>query len=323
MTNTKQNSISEYLRQVAAPNAVLQPLAYQQWKLMSKEAEAFDQNFFQPHQNAFKDFINRFARSFAGVFGIVIIFFLIVLAIILPFTTGDPIETRPDQKNLNYFTEGFIFGTDNYGRDVWAFLWHGLRFSLTLSIIVAIIEVVVGTFFGVLMGHFTLFDKIFTFIIKVVSNVPTILILILMTLVLRPSFWVLVFAFNITGWIGLANQVRAQVKRAKNFTWVSASRVLGTPNRKILLNFVPLIIPLLITNVVFVIPGTILGETGLAFIGLSLPNVPTLGNAINDGIPIVTLYPRYVLIPAFLLILLTSAVQMIGNALQDSLRRQR
>lgn len=316
-------SINEYIKKDIAPNMFLQPVAYQMWKLMSAQAQNLDKNFFAPKIGSFKEFINRFSRSFSGVFGVVIIAFLILFAIIIPFTTNSPTELRPSLKNRNYFDHNFILGTDSEGRDVWAFLWHGLRFSLLLSFVVALLDVLMGTFFGVLMGHFDVFDKIFTFIIKVVSNVPTILVLILMTLVLRPSFWVLVLSFSLTGWIGLANQVRAQIKRARNFTWVTASRVLGTPSYKVLYNFVPVIIPLLITNTVFVIPGTILGETALAFIGLSLPNVPTLGNAINSGIPIVTLFPRYVLIPAFLLILLTSSIQMIGNALQDALRRQR
>ncbi|WP_341490986.1 ABC transporter permease [Mesomycoplasma ovipneumoniae] len=316
-------SIEKYIDQNLKPNPFLQPFSYQMWKLMVAQSKSFDRNYFGKPRNNFYEVFLRFSRSFSGVFGIVAIIFMLILAIIIPFTTGSPTELRPNMKNLNYFTQGFILGTDSQGRDVWAFLWHGLQFSLILSFIVALFDVALGTLFGTLMGNFDLFDKIFTFIIKIISNIPTILVIILMTLVLRPSFWVLVLSFSLTGWIGLANQVRAQIKRARNFTWVIASRVLGTPSYKILLNFVPVIIPLLITNIVFVIPGTILGETGLAFIGLSLPNVPTLGNAINSGIPIVTLYPRYVLIPSFFLILLTSSIQMIGNSVQDALRRQR
>ncbi|AGQ50843.1 ABC transporter permease [Mesomycoplasma hyopneumoniae] len=316
-------SIEKYIDQNLKPNPFLQPFSYKMWKLMVAQAKNFDRNYFGKPRNNFYEVFLRFSRSFSGVFGLVTIGFMLILALIIPFTTGSPTELRPNMKNINYFSQGFILGTDSQGRDVWAFLWHGLRFSLILSFIVALFDVALGTLFGTLMGNFDLFDKIFTFIIKIISNIPTILVIILMTLVLRPSFWVLILSFSLTGWIGLANQVRAQIKRARNFTWVIASRVLGTRSYKILYNFVPVIIPLLITNIVFVIPGTILGETGLAFIGLSLPNVATLGNAINAGIPIVTLYPRYVLIPAFFLILLTSSIQMIGNSVQDALRRQR
>lgn len=80
---------------------------------------------------------------------------------------------------------------------------------------------------------------------------------------------------------------------------------------------------MLITQLVFTIPGAILSETGLAFIGLSLPNVPTIGNMISEGQQYITIYPRYTLIPSFMLVGLVTAIQLIGNATQDALRRQR
>ncbi|CAC13584.1 OLIGOPEPTIDE ABC TRANSPORTER SYSTEM PERMEASE PROTEIN OPPC [Mycoplasmopsis pulmonis] len=319
----QQKKLDDYFSEVARPNKFVQPFQYQGWKLMKNQANLADDLQFKSNISIYKEFINRFSRSFAGVFGVVIILFFIISAFIIPFTTGSPIELRPSQKNYDFFQEGFILGTDNQGRDLWAYLWHGLRFSLALACIVALIDITVATLIGILMGYFDKFDKVMTFIIKVISNVPTILVMILMTIVLRPSFGVLIFSMTVTGWTGLANQVRAQIKRARNFVWVSASRLLCTPGWKIILNFVPIIIPLIITNLVFTIPGAVLAETGLAFIGLSLPNVATLGNMINEGVPIITLYPRYVLIPATILILITSSVQLIGASTQDSLRRQR
>lgn len=320
---SQQKTYKEYLNEVAAPNKFLQPFQYQGWKLASNNADITEKLYLKPSISVYREFVNRFTRSFTGLLGFLVIVFLIITALILPWTTGSPTLLRPNAKNIDFFTEGFILGTDSQGKDVWAVLWHGLRFSLSLAMLVTAINLVIGTSIGVLMGQFNKFDKIMTFTIKIISNVPTLLIMILMTIVLNPSFWVLVFSMSVTGWIGLANQVRGQIKRAKNFTWVSASRVLGTPSWKILLNFLPIIIPLLITNLVFSIPGAILSEASLAFIGLSLPNVPTLGNMINDGIGIILLYPRYVLIPSFLLLLLTASIQLVGATVQDSLRRQR
>ncbi|MGV2392568.1 UNVERIFIED_CONTAM: hypothetical protein O8I53_06150 [Campylobacter lari] len=99
--------------------------------------------------------------------------------------------------------------------------------------------------------------------------------------------------------------------------------MLGTPTYKVLANYLPVLIPLLITEIVFNIPGIILSETSLAFIGLSIPNEPTLGNLISEGSKIFTTYPRYVLIPSFVLILVTTSIQLMANAVQDSLLRQR
>lgn len=162
-----------------------------------------------------------------------------------------------------------------------------------------------------------------TFIIKIISNVPSIIILIVITIIIKPTFWVIVFALTFTSWTGIANQMRSQVMRAKNFEWVSASRIIGTPTYKILLNYLPVVVPLLVTEIVFHIPGVILSETSLAFIGLSITDIPTLGNLINDGSKIFTTFPRYVLIPSTMLIIVTTSIQLMSAAIQDSLLRQR
>ncbi len=173
------------------------------------------------------------------------------------------------------------------------------------------------------MGHFRIFDKIMTFIIKIISNVPSIIILITITIIIKPTFWVMIFALSFTSWAGIANQMRSQVLRAKSFEWVSASKILGTPTYKVLMNYLPILIPLLITEIVFHIPGIILSETSLAFIGLSIPNVATLGNLISEGSKNFTVFPRYVLVPSFMLILVTASIQLMSGAVQDSLLRQR
>ncbi|WP_407940497.1 ABC transporter permease [Mycoplasmopsis ciconiae] len=311
-----------------APNPFLQPFNYQSWKMVG---DAFDMNetlHMKSETKIFKEFVYRYSQNFAGVFGFLVIVLVIILAFIIPFTTQDPNATNIDERHqlFNYTDSKGIYhllGTDDQGRDLWARLWHGLRYSLALAFMVTIIEVAIGITIGVMMGQFDRFDKFMTFIIKIISVVPTILILILMTIVVSPSFWVIVFSLSLTSWTGMANQIRAQVKRAKNLEWVAASKVLGTPTWKILKNYIPVILPILITQLVFTIPGVILSETSLAFIGLAIDDVPTLGNLISDGQKQFPQFLRYVFIPSGVLILITASVQLIGASIQDSLRRQR
>ncbi|KKW61702.1 ABC transporter permease [Mycoplasma capricolum] len=306
-----------------APNKLLRPLAFQQWQIVGNLLEFSETNKMHNQKNAFVEFFYRFSRSFAGVFGFVILSSLIILSLIIPLTTKDPLIIDVENRNETFFTSGHILGTDALGRDLWARLWHGLRYSLTLSVVATFIQVIIGLFIGIMMGHFRIFDKLMTFIIKIISNVPSIIILITITIIIKPTFWVMVFALSFTSWTGIANQMRSQVLRAKSFEWVSASKVLGTPTYKVLLNYLPVLIPLLITEIVFHIPGIILSETSLAFIGLSIPNVATLGNLISDGSKNFTVFPRYVLIPSFMLILVTTSIQLMANSVQDTLLRQR
>ncbi|MGX9340526.1 ABC transporter permease [Mycoplasma sp. 128] len=311
-----------------APNQFIQPINYQKWKLIG---EAFDyqaDTHMGSQPKIFREFVYRFSKNFGGVVGFLILAILIIFALIIPFFTLNPNTQDVNNRFLTFSSSDsngvyHFLGTDDLGRDIWARLWHGLRYSLGLAFMVTLIEVVIGVTFGIMMGQFNKFDVVLTFIIKIISVVPTILILILMTVVVSPSFWVIVFSLSLTGWTGMANQIRAQVKRAKYFEWVSASKVLGTPTWKILKNYVPVILPILITQLVFTIPGVILSETSLAFIGLSIDDVSTLGNLISQGQKVFPQYLRYVFVPSSILILITTSVQLIGASVQDALRRQR
>ncbi|WP_027120569.1 ABC transporter permease [Mycoplasmopsis lipofaciens] len=306
-----------------APNPILQPLNYKKWEIMGNIFEYHESGTLHKQKKPFVEFFYRFSRSFAGVFGFVTLLLLIICALVIPFFTQDPLLVQEKDRFLTFFTDGHIFGTDALGRDLFARLWWGLRYSLALAFVATFIQVFIGLIIGIMMGHFRIFDKVMTFFIKIVSNVPSIIILIVFTIVLKPTFWVIVFALTFTSWTGIANQMRSQVMRAKTFEWVSASKILGTPTYKVLINYLPVVIPLLVTEIVFHIPGIILSETSLAFIGLSIPSLPTLGNLITEGSKIFTTYPRFVLIPSFMLIIVTTSIQLMSAAVQDSLLRQR
>ena len=320
---TEEVSVIDKDIEVSAPNKYLQPFAHQQWKILEQSAQNREEELkIRSKPNGISEFVYRFSKSFLGIFGIILLVVLILGSIIIPAISTDP-QLSTENHYQQAFTPGHILGTDELGRDVWSRLWNGLNFSFRLAFMATAIDVFIGVVLGILMGHFKKFDLVMQWIIKVLSNIPSIIVLILATLVFQPSFWIFVMAMTFTGWIGMANQMRAQVKRASKFLWVQAEKVLGTPQWKVLLNYIPVLIPMLITQLVFTIPTAILSETTLAVIGLSIPGIATLGNMISEGSKIITLFPRYALIPSFMLILITTSIQFIGNSTQDALRRQR
>ena len=305
------------------PNKYLQPIQHRQWKIVGHLLEFNDSTSLEKREKGYITFWKRFAKRTTAIVGLFILASIILSAIIIPFFSSDPRDTDVTRKYLAPGQNGYIFGTDQLGRDFWSYIWNGLRFSLSLGLFAASIDFIVGALFGLLMGHFKKFDLIMQYFIKVFINIPAILILILATLVFKPTFWTIALGLTLTGWIGMSLNVRAQVLRTKNYQWVTASKFLGTPQWKIILNYLPVVLPLIITQIVLTVSGAILAETSISFIGLGVPNQPSLGTAITIGSKIILTYPRYTLIPSSVLIMLTLSMQLISTEIERSLVRKR
>lgn len=304
-------------------NKYVAPIAHKKWKIIGHLLEFNDANNLKRKENTHVTLWKTFAKKLMAQVGLFTFLALLLGAVLIPFFTKDPRATDVTMKFLAPGEKGFILGTDQLGRDFWSYLWNGLRFSLSLGLFAAAVDFLVGMTMGLLMGHFPKFDRVMQYLIKVVINVPAILILILATLVFKPTFITLAVGLTITGWIGMALNVRAQVLRAKNFQWITASRFLGTPQWRIVRSYIPVVLPVVVTQIVLTISSVILAETSLSFIGLGVPNQPSLGSAITIGSQIILTFPRYTLIPASMLITLTLSLQLIATEIERSIVRQR
>ncbi|MCK5807206.1 MAG: ABC transporter permease, partial [Mycoplasmataceae bacterium] len=181
-----------------APNKYLQPFAHQQWKIMNRIVGQEEIGYTSKHRvRGISQFVYRFSKSFLGILGIIILVMLVLGAVIIPFTSQDPNATS-SLHHEQMFGDNNILGTDGLGRDLWARLWYGLRFSFELAFMATLIDVFIGVVLGILMGQYKKFDMVMQWIIKVLSNIPTIIIMILMTLLFHPSFWILVLSLSLT-----------------------------------------------------------------------------------------------------------------------------
>lgn len=236
----------------------------------------------------------------------------------------DPSEITPQVGFISNQkpNEVFWFGTNDIGQDLWARMWSGTRTSLFIGIIVAAIEAVVGILAGLLWGYVRKLDFLFTEIYNVINNIPSTIILILASYVMRPSVQTIIIAMSITGWIGLARFIRNQVIIIRDRDFNLASRCLGTPTRRIIIkNLLPQMVSVIMLRMALAIPGAIGSEVFLAYINLGLPiDTPSLGNLINKGRSLMMAPSlRYQLIvPAIFLSIITVCFYLVGNAFSDA-----
>ena len=213
-------------------------------------------------------------------------------------------------------------GTNSIGQDLWAQLWSGTRTSLFIGICVACIEALVGILMGVMWGYLRRLDFIFTEIYNVLDNIPTTIVLILVSFILRPGVGTIIFAMSLTGWIGMARFVRNQVLIIRDRDYNVASRCLGTATWRIILkNLLPYLVSVIMLRMALSIPGAIGSEVFITYIGLGLPaTIPSLGNLINRGRELM-MSPslRYQLIyPTIILSIVTISFYIVGNAFSDA-----
>ena len=220
----------------------------------------------------------------------------------------DPL-TGVQYRNIAPGEDGFIWGSNAIGQDLWARIWAGARTSLTIAFFVALIEAVVGITVGVLWGYVRQLDFFFTELYNICDNVPSTIILILISYVASPSVKTLILGMSITGWIAMARFIRNQILIIRDRDYNVASRCIGTPTARIVL------------RMALTIPAAIGSEVFITYIGLGLSvETPSLGNLINDGRKVMMQAGlRYQLLyPTIILSFVTIAFYLIGNAFSDA-----
>ena len=232
------------------------------------------------------------------------------------FELGNLVQSRMDVRI------GFIWGSNSIGQDLWARIWAGARTSLTIAFFVALIEAVVGITAGVLWGYVRGLDFVFTELYNIFDNIPTAIVLILISYVATPSIWTMVLGMAIKGWIEMARFIRNQILIIRDRDYNVASRCIGTPTIRIVLrNLLPYLVSVIMLRMALTIPEAIGNEVFITYIGLGLSvETPSLGNLVNDGRKVMMQAGlRYQLLyPTLILSFVTIAFYLIGNAFSDA-----
>ena len=175
----------------------------------------------------------------------------------------------------------WVLGTGASGQSTFDAVWYGAGISLSLALICALINMTVGVAVGAVWGFSRRVDRFMTEVYNVVANVPYILLISVIVLILSASFWSMVFALTVTGWLGIAYFIRTQVIIIRDREYNLASRCLGTPlHRMALKNILPFMTSVIVTLAAAEIPSYISYEVFLSFIGMGLED-QSLGKLIE------------------------------------------
>lgn len=224
-----------------------------------------------------------------------------------------------DAKGLS--NKYFWLGTDHLGRDQWTRLWLGTRVSLIIAFVAAALDLAIGVSYGGISGFFGgKVDNVMQRIIEVLVGIPSLVVILLMMLFMKPGIMSIVIALAITGWTGMARIVRGEVMKLKNQEFVLAARTLGTSNSTIIRkHLLPNISGIIIVNTMFTIPSAVFFEAFLSFIGLGIvPPKASLGSLINIGFQNLRIYPHLLVYPAILISVIMIAFNILGDGLRDA-----
>jgi len=296
------------------------------------------------NQSYWHDVFHRFCANKGAVIGLIFIVLILLFAIFGPmlshysYRTVDPLSTNlkpriPGLEKLGIFsgyndsvsTAYHYFGTDNLGRDLFTRVAQGTRVSFEIAGLAVLCDVLLGVVYGLVSGYFGgKVDMVMQRITEVLNSIPTMIVVTLLLLIIKPGMGSIIIAMMLTGWINMSRIVRAQVLKVKEQEFVLAANTIGDTNRNIIFKeILPNAMGQIIVTFMFSIPNAIFMEAFLAFIGLGIPApMASLGSLINDGYKSAMIYPHMILSPVIILALLMLSFNLFADGLRDAIDPQ-
>ncbi len=310
---------------------------------------ALDLNATRAARSLWSDAWNRLSRNRGAVFGLIVIGLFTLMALFAPLIAPYPPVQQSANNSLrqpawvqtnNPNTTGksaHLLGTDAIGRDIFSQLVYGTRVSLIVGFIPQFIILLIGIPLGLVAGYVGgRTDNLLMRLTDIVYAFPDVLFIITITTAFRETFLgktfnglLLIFvALAIVGWTGVARMVRGQVLSLKEKEFIEAARTVGVSTPQIMFRHIlPNTLAPIIVGVAFGIPGAILAEAFLTFVGTGMrpsldptnPFPTSWGAMLLDGYNNISSGPWYLFFPALCVGLLTMAFTFLGDGLRDAL----
>ncbi len=215
-----------------------------------------------------------------------------------------------------------ILGTDHLGRDQLVRLLYGGRVSLGVAYGASLLSITIGLVVGMVAGFYGgVVDDIVNWVNSTLSSVPTIFLLILVSVIFSPSPEVLVILLGLLGWISTSRLVRSEILSLKEREFVIAARALGASNFRLLVrHLLPNVVSLVIVTLTIDAGSLILIESGLSYLGLGIqPPTPSWGNMLTSARQYFNTGPHLVFWPGIMIAVTVLCFFVVGDGLRDAL----
>jgi len=285
----------------------------------------------------------RTRRNKLAVAGLAFIIFLVLIAVFGPLFTADPTAVNFEEKHTppvgfsieksiyniktDEFTTSVItgnwkhpLGTDNKGRDMLAMLVSGARISLLVGLIATGMAIILGTIIGVLSAYSGGWvDNTLMRFTDIMMTFPFFLLLVLVVFIFGPNLVFIVLAIGLTGWTGTARLIRSESLSLRTREFVTAAKAIGASDRRVIFrHLIPNVMSLIIVITTLSIPGVILAEAALSFIGLGDPNMLSWGIILEAGQHSLNTAWWIAVEPGIILFLTVLAFNFLGDGLRDA-----
>ena len=264
----------------------------------------------------------RLMRNRAAVAGMVILAALVILAVVGPYLT--PFAYDQISKADTWarpLSGGHLLGADPLGRDLLARLLIGLRVSLAVGVVATFVSLVIGVLWGSVAGYVGgRVDETMMRIVDVLYSLPFIFFVILLMVTFGQNFILMFVAIGAVEWLTMARIVRGQTLSLKQREFIEAARAAGLSQSAILLrHIVPNLLGPVVVYVTLTIPGVILAESFLSFLGLGVQEpLTSLGTLISLGAAEMDLAPWLLIFPGVTMVVTLLAFNFIGDGLRDA-----
>jgi peptide/nickel transport system permease protein len=272
--------------------------------------------------------IRALLRHRSGMVGLFIVLIIVILALLAPWLAPyNELEMHAADR-FHPPSKTYLFGTDEFGRDIFSRILMGARTSLSVGVFSILIATVIGVTIGLVAGYECgWFDTMMMRFFDALLAFPAILLAIVIVAVMGPGAFTAMLAIAVVNIPAFARLTRANVLAEKEKQYVEAARAVGAkPERIIFIGILPNVLATLLVQVTVSIAGAILLEAALSFLGMGTPlPAPSWGSMLSVGRGYMAYAPWYSIFPGLAISLLVMGLFLLGDGLRDALdpRRQK